>query len=228
MKIITLSALFLFGAGLLPAFAGDADSSYFKFVSELDLSQAGPEMPAVPLAEPADDRLLKGVPPPAQGDPIWFVEGLTAQKQEKKFWCVAASGRMLMSKTMSGNLPRQCEIAARVHGEDCCRKNSIRCEQALDPVKTANAFGFKTYRREPNFEETVSLVRAGKPVMINHFNAQGTADYSGHAVVAYGAYRKNNRNYVIIYDPYTNSKKYWSSDYLVGNLKWYGTYTFTK
>jgi hypothetical protein len=164
------------------------------------------------------------VPRPAPSDPQWVVPGLIGEKQQKELWCVAASTRMLMSAELKAP-PAQCEIASRVHGQNCCEKSTLKCAQALDVDQALRGFGFDSISHTPDFRFVVESVRRGIPVLIAHYNRAGSADGSGHAVVAYGTYKKGSEDYIVVYDPYVDANRYWSKAYVTGNMAWYATYT---
>ncbi len=156
------------------------------------------------------------VPEPDASNPGHQVLGLTGEKQERRNWCALAATQMLMSQY--GVKVSQCEIASNVVKEDCCARNSIRCEQPQRVEWIAPQFGFSSRALAISFPSVVSRIKAGKPVVIYHY--QGSD--SGHAVVAYWTYVRDGRDYIVVFDPWTGGKRFWSSDYVEGNLAWYG------
>lgn len=154
------------------------------------------------------------MPKPGPNDKQYIVQGLVAEKQKSSNWCAAAAARVMMSFKIK-NLPSQCEIISKVIGKDCFN-TPIFTEEAL------RAYGFKAQRIAPSFSRVVSEIKQGRPVTIYHAQGAGTETASGHAVVAYGTYSTSGRDYIIIYDPYYGRVQTWNSDYVVGNLQWYG------
>lgn len=152
------------------------------------------------------------MPTPNATDTQYSVPNLVGQKQEQNLWCSAAAARMMMSfKTKT--LPSQCETVSRVTGKTCTNQ-AILTETALQK------YGYEVNVRAPNYQYVVYSVKLGKPVTIYHYNRQGTMDGSAHAVVAYGTFNKDGKDYIIVYDPWTDSSKTWDSSYVTGFLAW--------
>lgn len=152
---------------------------------------------------------------PVPRDTTYQIQGLTDQKQEKQLWCAAAATRMMLSQV--GSPPRQCTIVGRVIGEDCCNRLSVKCTKEIEVERGLRAMGYNYgYTRSPTFQKVVNLIKSGKPVAIYH--EQGSSDV-GHAVVAYWAY--NNDKNIAVYDPLSDSVKFWDASYVTGLLRWY-------
>lgn len=161
------------------------------------------------------------VPKPEPTDTHYEVTGLSFQKQEEQEWCAVTATRTMISKSVTP-LPTQCEIASKVHGEDCCSRRSIQCLQPIRIENAAPKYGVGIKLLNPSFDTVVEHIKRGQPVAIYHKNWAGTPSESGHAVIAFGSYVKpDGSTYIVVYDPYTHTKKYWSSNYVVGNLAWY-------
>lgn len=160
------------------------------------------------------------IPKPQPSDKQYVVKGLTASKQEETLWCAASAGQMLLSQF--GKAPEQCEIASRFHGTECCARSSIKCIQAMNVEGIARLYG-KSARSDssPTFNEAFNLIRQGIPVSIYHYQDAGSTGTSGHTVVAYWAYISGGKKYIVVYDPWTGTKKFWDESYTTGNLAWF-------
>jgi hypothetical protein len=101
----------------------------------------------------------------------------------------------------------------------------LKCSQALSVEAALKSFGFDSSSQAPDFKFVVDSVRRGVPVLIVHYNRAGSTDGSGHAVVAYGTYKKGSEDYIVVYDPYVDANRYWSKAYVTGNMAWHATYT---
>jgi hypothetical protein len=188
----------------------------------------------------AESRTFALVPPPGPNDSVTFVQGLSAQKQERNQWCWAATSRMLLSAIIP-NLQSQCEIVSNVLGHDCCTYSSLSCNRPYNLEIALNKLGHAVTKGYPKEDPTqhwtnridykgwyqgvVTAIKEGSPVAIARLNASGTTDASSHVVVAFGTYRKANQDYLIIYDSIDGKKKFWDRSYVVGNQAWIVTYT---
>jgi hypothetical protein len=180
------------------------------------------------------------VPPPGPNDPVTYVQGLSAQKQERNQWCWAATTRMLLSAKLP-NLQSQCEIVSNVFGLDCCTYSSLSCNRPYNLETAINKLGHAVIKGYPKedptqhwtnridykgwYQSVVTAIKEGSPVAIAKLNASGTTDASSHVVVAFGTYRKGSQDYLIIYDSIDGKKKFWDRRYVVGNQAWIVTYT---
>ena len=155
----------------------------------------------------------KKVPKPLSSDYQYAVPNLIGQKQEKDLWCAAAAARMLMSQK-TNSLPTQCQIVSRVTGNLCVN-------QKIDSEIALIMYGYSVAELPISFDTVVNSINENKPVIIYHYNRKGTLDESGHAVVAYGTFNTQERNYILVYDPLTDNTVTMDSSYVTGNLEWY-------
>ena len=186
------------------------------------------------------DSQARRIPKFSPNDPHVIIENLSAQKQEKTQWCWAAISRMLMSSATT-NLPDQCEIVSKTLGLNCCLEDSIQCNQPFYPTKALEAFGIKyvigqaMYYPERHwsgrvdnkgwYNSVVQNIKLRKPVAITRFNRAGTQDSTAHIVLAYGTYSKNNKDYLIIFDPWKGTSLFWDETYVTGFMAWTSTLT---
>lgn len=159
------------------------------------------------------------IPKPTGEHEQYVVKGLTSQAQEQKLWCAAAVTRMMLSK--HGLTPKQCELASKYHGEDCCNKLSVKCTKEVAVEDILPHYGIEPVVSGPSFDLAWENVKRGHPVAIYHYQGAGTSYSTGHSVVAYWAYIANGKKYLVVYDPITDSKKFWDKSYETGNLAWY-------
>jgi hypothetical protein len=165
-------------------------------------------------------KKLPGTDKADAGSLVW-VPNLKEQKQERSQWCWAASGRLIVSAKIE-KLPSQCEIVSKVKKLDCCKNNSVKCNQPAFVDEAAIAYGIKAkVDLSPTFKEVVDQVKSGKAVGIAHSWRSGTAENSGHEVVAIGTYKVNGKEYIAVYDPLIGATKAMDSSYVVGNLAWH-------
>jgi len=155
------------------------------------------------------------IPAPKATDSQWIVPGLTEQKQETDQWCAIAAARMLTKSTI-----RQCEVASKTFGDDCCTKLTVKCVQPNHIEMVLRAMGEKPVVHAVTFDAVFKLIQAGKPVGIAHYNRQGAAGATAHAVVAFWAYESAGKKYIRVYDPWTGTVKNWDASYVTGNLAW--------
>jgi Papain-like cysteine protease AvrRpt2 len=154
---------------------------------------------------------------PGAGEQEWRTGNLVSQRQPNNVWCAVASARMLMSKQRS-QLPSQCAMVSRVVGEDCCKRQSLKCNKEQRAEAVFSAYGLPhTADYVPSFNKVVASIKRGNPVAIYHY--QGEA---GHSVVAYWAFVNKGKTYIGVYDPWTDNTKVWDASYVTGGLRWYG------
>ena len=166
------------------------------------------------------------VPKPKSEADVTWVQGLQATKQETDTWCAVASSQMLMSKF--GVFPKQCEIVGKLLGKDCCGMNDLKCFKYHSTVEdVAPLYGFKAKLLPIDFKTVVEKIKAGKAVSIYHWYGSSEAA-AAHAVVAYGTYQVDGKDYIVIYDPIGGVKKFWDERWVVGNLAWYRVVEVTK
>jgi len=158
------------------------------------------------------------MPKPDTESPAIYVKGLQEEKQKQNQWCAAAAARMMMS-LKTKNLPSQCDIVRKATGRDCFN-NPITTESAM------RAYGYSVQKVLPSFDLVVSEIKQNRPVTIYHLSAAGTAGQSGHAVVAYGTFNKESKDYILVYDPYYDRVMTWDVSYTKGNLEWYALVVF--
>ena len=158
------------------------------------------------------------MPKPDASSPAKYVMGLVEEKQKNDQWCAAAAARMMMS-LKTKDLPSQCDIVKKATGKDCFN-SAITTEGAM------RAYGYSVQRVLPNYDLVVSEIKNNKPVTIYHLSSAGTASQSGHAVVAYGTFNKDSKDYILVYDPYYGRVMTWDSSYTKGNLEWYSLVIF--
>lgn len=151
-------------------------------------------------------------PLPKPTGQVTWAPGITEQKQERTEWCWAAASRMLLSQKTK-DLPKQCEMASKTFGVNCCKENSIKCNQPYY-VQDYLKVGYQL----PSFDKAVSYIKQGKAVAISRANGDNN---TAHYLIAYGTYVENGKTYIISYDPYTGKQAYMDSSYVLGNLKWY-------
>lgn len=159
------------------------------------------------------------IPNPEPSDEQYVIKGLSAKKQETKYWCTISSAQMMLSQFKK--YPSQCELASAYHRQDCCNKMSVACSREATIEGALPAFGYRALTSSPSFDKVWNLIKQGRTVAIYHYNRQGSEDYTGHSVVAYWAYKNNGKKYIVVYDPLSDSKKYWNDTYVTGNLAWY-------
>lgn len=165
------------------------------------------------------------LPWPAPQDEQYVVRDLTAKKQEQKQWCAASAGQMLLSQFRIA--PEQCEIASKFHKRNCCAQRYGYCLEPMHVEGISRLYG-KTpmVDHRPSIEKVFNLIKAGTPVSIyHHQKLPGDRDNPGtdspHTVVAYWAFVKNGKKHIIVYDPFTGTKKVWDKSYEKGNLAFY-------
>lgn len=164
-------------------------------------------------------------PTPKPTDEQYVVPNLSAKKQERKEWCAASAGQMLLTHFKIN--VEQCEIASRFHRQSCCNNRSVLCSKPMHIEGIARLFNkMPMVDHNPTLDKVWNLVKSGTPVSIYH-HQYGTPDEnriptdSPHVVVAYWVFKSGGKKYVIVYDPFTGTKKTWDSSYVRGNLAWY-------
>ncbi len=183
----------------------------------------------------------KAPKPDFKRDIINYQVKFTPVKQEKKYWCWAATVKMLLSTTDSPlkNLS-QCEIVSRVNKIDCCNPRGAEGIMCNQPSYEKSALGIlgvgsvqhgRGHYQSSLWQEGIdtgrwfnyvkSQLKAGKLVGIGHFNNAGSMDYSGHIQVAFGLFTDaNGKEHLAMFDPYTGGYHYWSQEWIISSTAW--------
>lgn len=159
--------------------------------------------------------------PPPESEMQWKTGELILEKQPKQNWCAISTARAVLSQKFEARVPLQCEMASKVHGEDCCKSESFTCGKHVRSEQVMDAYGFEyMVDHFPTFDSVLKELKLGKPVIIYHYFRHGDAGASTHAVVAVAAWEKDGKTEMLIYDPLYHVTKVWDSSFVTGNLAW--------
>lgn len=153
-------------------------------------------------------------------DPHWSVPGIVLKSQEEPNWCWVAAAQAVLSVSHAP-APSQCEIAAKTLGRDCCASPNS-CDQTGSVASALRAYGVDSnFTATLDYESVVERVQAGKPAIL----VVTTSATSRHAIVAYGAYRHQEQDYLQIFDPIFGKEAFAKSDLLGDSTiqPWVGT-----
>lgn len=126
------------------------------------------------------------------------IPGFQIAQQERTQWCWAAVAQALLAHYGAG-APRQCEVAGRFYGTDCCNDRG-RTDRPEDPAHVFSRMGLLARAPTPGEDPPQAIVGdvdAARPPCILITGAG-----MGHIVAVSGyAQGYDNRFYLIVADP---------------------------
>lgn len=124
--------------------------------------------------------------------------------QERTMWCWAACAQMVLAQMGVSPIPKQCEVAAKGFGEDCCaapdpcnRPYPMHQIETLYQMLGVSSRGIHGPIQESALMEEVFQ---GRPVQIGYMYQNQVV---GHVVVVIGEQtrRRNGQKYLRLADP---------------------------